>query len=81
MSDPINNPDVRPARWYEWTGWWSMALELLLYAQGAAGMWTNPPRWVNPILVALPFVIRFVRTKASSMPQSFRRVNPPDPGA
>lgn len=72
-DDPIPNPDVRPARWWEWSGWWSFLLLVLEWAQGEVGGWKDPPRWVGIVLVALPFVIRFVREKVTGVATSFRR--------
>lgn len=74
----LQNPDVRPAKWWEWTGWWSLALSVLLWAQGELGGWQNPPRWVGLALLAIPFAVRFVREKVTGVPSSYRRAPEPE---
>lgn len=78
-SDPVNNPNVRPAKWWEWTGWWSLLLMVAEWAQGELGLWKDPPKIVGMALVAIPFLIRFARTKTSGLPQSFRRLKQGEP--
>lgn len=68
------NPDVRPARWWEWSGLWSLVLLVLEWAQAELGLWTDPPRWVAFALVALPFLIRTVRERLTGVPTSYRRL-------
>ena len=70
------NPNVRPAKWWEWSGWWSLLLFVLLWAQETAGGWEDPPKWVGLVVLSLPFAVRFVREKLGARPSSFRRLDP-----
>lgn len=75
-GDPVNNPDVEPAPVWTWSGFWVLVLFLLERFASDLALWQDPPRWVPYALLALPVAIRWVRTKVTGIPTSFRRQKP-----
>lgn len=69
----IENPDVRPAPLWTWSGFWSLILLLLEQISTDLAGIENPPRWLSVVVVALPFLIRMVRQKVTGLPSSYRR--------
>lgn len=71
------NPNVRPARLWEASGFWS----LLLVVAESVLVWLQaieqPPMIVTVLVAALPVGIRWLRQKVTGGASSFRRSEPP----
>ena len=72
-SIEVENPNVHPAPMWTWSGFWSLLLLLLTELATTLAAVEDPPRWVSIAVVALPFLIRIVRQKATGVPSSYRR--------
>ena len=71
---PNDTPDSRPASWWEWSGFQSLLLAVLLWGQDQLNLWTNRPKWADLAIIGLPFAIRFIRERLlGALPVSYRR--------
>ncbi len=71
------NPNVRPARVWEWTGSWSFVLVLLQASLDWLGGIQTPSVLVTLLLAAIPPLIRWISQKITGAKESFRRLDPP----
>ena len=74
LADPVKNPDVRPARWWEEAGLWSAVLVLLEHAQETLAGWVDAPWWVPIALFSLPLLVRWIRERMAQRPTLFKAV-------
>lgn len=77
LNDPAVNPDVSPARPWQWSAFVSTLLVGIEAAAVEAGAIDNPPRWLVVALAATPWVVRLVRGFVSKRAVSFRRAPAP----
>ena len=71
------NPNVRYARVWEWSSFWSLLLVLV----EAVLVWLQaieqPSMLVTVLVASLPAIVRWLRQKVTGAASSFRRAEPP----
>ncbi len=74
-----SNPNVRNARVWEWSGFWSLLLVVAEWALELLGAIEDPSGIARLAVAALPVVIRSLREHAAGIATSFRRRAPSVP--